>query len=276
MQLALDIDSQDTLSGLRKWNLERDDSGSLRVYRDKEGKPYYSVTTVLQHTASVAKQAALTKWLKKPGSEEARELAASRGTAVHEHCEYIIKTAAKMARNVANKRNGWKVYDDGLYRATKQVTTWALQKAINSAPEPHWAIREYTRNISPFIEDIAAIHASEFSVCHSGGWAGTADALIDYGEKTGKTCIVDFKTTGGSKDKPEEYLTDYLCQLGAYSEALYEQMGFRPFMGVIAIVRPNGLQIREVKTMELIGAGQLFKERMKLFHKKIESGDLTV
>ena len=52
-------------------------------------------------------------------------------------------------------------------------------------------------------------------------------------------------------------------------------MGFRPFMGAIVIARPNGLQIREVTTMELIGAGQLFKERMKLFHSKLEKGELT-
>ena len=39
MQLVLDIDSQDTLSSLGKWSLERDDSGPMRVYRDEEGNP---------------------------------------------------------------------------------------------------------------------------------------------------------------------------------------------------------------------------------------------
>lgn len=265
---------QDALAKLRKWALERDDSGPYRVYRDKDGNIYYSVTTILQHTAPQRQKDALKKWSNRPGSELQRELACSRGTMTHEHCEYVLKTASKLARRSANSRNSWKIYEDGLARNPKAITTWALKKAIEGAPEVSWTYRAYTRNLAPFLESIAAIHASEFSVSHSGGWAGTADALIDYGKKTGVLTICDFKTSGSAKDKPEEFLQDHLDQLGAYSEALFEMIGIRPRRGVLAVVRENGLQIREVSELEILGATVRFRERAEKFKEMVLNGEV--
>ena len=48
------LDTQNALAGLRKWQLERDDSNTIyphRVYRDNEGKIYSSVTHILNQTA---------------------------------------------------------------------------------------------------------------------------------------------------------------------------------------------------------------------------------
>ena len=60
------------------------------------------------------------KWAKRPGNLEHRDMACSIGTAVHSYCEKILKTASIMAINSANKRNGWKTYEDGLARPSKQ------------------------------------------------------------------------------------------------------------------------------------------------------------
>ena len=265
---------QDALAGLRKWNLERDDSGPYRVYRDKEDKIYYSVTTILKHTAPQKQKDALKKWLQRPNSEMQGEIARNRGIMTHEHCEYVLKTASKLACRSADARNAWKIYEDGLARTPKAITTWALKKSIKGAPKISWTCREYARNLAPFLEEISAIHASEFSVFHSDGWAGTADALIDYGKKTGTLTICDFKTSGSEKEKPDAFMQDYFDQLGAYSEALFEMVGIRPKKGVLAVVRKNGLQVREVSELELLGATVRFRERLKVFKTLVALGEV--
>ena len=118
MTLALpqDQDRQNLLAGLRHSSLVRDDSGKHRVYRDEEEREYHSVTSILRHTAPAEQKAALMKWAKRPGSIEQRDLACSIGTAVHSYCEKILKRASILAINSANKRNGWKIYEDGLAR----------------------------------------------------------------------------------------------------------------------------------------------------------------
>ena len=75
------------------------------------------------------------------------------------------------------------------------------------------------------MEDIKAIHLSEFNVNHSSGYAGQCDALIDTENPDGHSelTIVDFKTYGKDTDKPEKYLQDHLLQIGAYNEGLYEK-----------------------------------------------------
>ena len=116
MTLALpqDTDRQNLLAGLRHSSLVRDDTGKHRVYRDEEEREYHSVTSILKHTAPAEQKAALMNWAKRPGNLEHRDMACSIGTAVHSYCEKILKTASIMAINSANKRNGWKTYEDGL------------------------------------------------------------------------------------------------------------------------------------------------------------------
>ena len=257
---------QDRLAGLRKWHLERDDSGKFRIYRDQEGNPYYSVTTILSNTAPEAKKRVLEKWLNKPGSEEELELACARGSISHEHCEYVYKTASQIAINICNSRGNWRVYEDGLSRGPKAITTTAIKKARKNAPKVPFGARRYATNLANWIEEnTAAIHASEFHICHPDGFAGCSDALIDYGPKPGNLCIVDFKTSSAKKDKPDEWLQDHIDQLAGYSYGMEHQTGLRPTMGVVVIARENGVQVREVSQIELLGAKQRFLERLEAF-----------
>ena len=279
LALPIETDRQNLLAGLRHSSLVRDDSGKHRVYRDEEEREYHSVTSILKHTAPVEQKAALMKWAKRPGNLEQRDMACSIGTAVHSYCEKILKRASIMAINSANKRNGWKTYEDGLARPSQAITTWALQNAIHgkNKVEEQWACSEYTRNIQPFLEDIKAIHLSEFNINHSSGYAGQCDALIDTENPDGHSelTIVDFKTYGKDTDKPEKYLQDHLLQIGAYNEGLYEKTGVRAKRGLVCIIRKNGLQLRWVTAMELIGCGALFKEKVAEFQDMVKK-DLLV
>ena len=47
---------------------------------------------------------------------------------MHNSAEYVLKTGQRLARATAKKRNSWKMGEDGLYRAPKAVTKWALKK----------------------------------------------------------------------------------------------------------------------------------------------------
>jgi ATP-dependent exoDNAse (exonuclease V) beta subunit len=271
----LAVERQDLLASLRSSSLERDDSGEFRKYIDTEGKEYYSVTTILSNTIPEAKRRSLEKWKSRPGSAEDLELACNRGTISHEHCEYVLKVASKINSNICNARNCWKFYEDGLARGPQAITKKCIQTARERASEVHWTARKYAKNLAHWIEEnVAAIHASEFSIHHPSGFAGQSDALIDYGSKTGNLCILDFKTSGSKKEKPEAYLTDYLHQLSAYAWGLEEMAGIRPTMGVIVIARENGIQVREVSQLELLGGKQVFQERLTSFQELMASGSL--
>ena len=264
---------QDLLAGLRNWSLERDDSGPYRIYRDEEGKEYYSVTTILSNTVPEAKKRSLEKWKARPGSDIDLEIACNRGTISHEHCEYVLKVASKINRNICNSRNCWKVYKDGLARGPKAILTKSIQTARERSSQVSWTARGYAKNLANWLEEnVAAIHASEFSVYHPDGFAGQADALIDYGPKPGNICIVDFKTSGSKKPKPDEWLQDYLDQLSAYAYALEENASIRPTMGVVVIARENGVQVREVSQLELLGGKCRFKERLDQFKEMLVDG----
>jgi hypothetical protein len=265
-------DAQDILASLRRWQLEQDNSGPFRVYRDQEGQIYHSVTHILKHTAPQSQKDALERWSKRPGSSLERDLACDRGTVAHEHCEYVLKTAAKLARQSANKKGAWKVWDDGLARPPKAITTWALKKSEKGAPKVSWAAREYARGLSDWLVSgaVTAIHASEFSVSHSSGFAGTADALLDT--ELGLT-ICDFKTSSRETDKPEAWLKDHQDQLGAYSLALYERAGIRVGGGAVIIGKSNGtIQLRMLSELEMRGCEVRWQERMDRYMAMVAVG----
>ena len=269
-----EADPQNILASLRRWQLEQDNSGPFRVYRDQDGQIYHSVTHILKHTAPQAQKDALERWSKRAGSGLERDLACDRGTVAHEHCEYVLKTAAKLARQSANKKGSWKVWDDGLARPPKAITSWALKKSMEGAPKVAWPAREYARGLSDWLVSgtVTAIHASEFSVSHSGGFAGTADALIDT--PLGLT-ICDFKTTGREADKPEAWLKDHQDQLGAYSMALYERAGIRVDAGAVVIAKPNGnVQLRMLSELEMRGCECRWQERLDNYMAMLDLGAL--
>ena len=274
MTVIRNSDPQTLLATLRRWELEQDNSGPFRVYRDQGGQIYHSVTHILKHTAPQSQKDALERWSKRAGSGLERDLACDRGTIAHEHCEYVLKTAAKLARQSANKRGAWKVWDDGLARPPKAVTAWALKKSNDGAPKVAWPAREYARGLSDWLVSgtVTAIHASEFSVSSEEGFAGTADALIDT--PMGLT-ICDFKTTSREADKPEAWLKDHQDQLGAYSLALRERAGIRVDAGAVVIAKPNGnVQLRMLTELEMRGCEARWTERNNLYREMLLSGEV--
>ena len=268
MQLTIDgVDKQDALAVLRHKSLERIDGGNFRVYRDKEGIEYHSVTHILSETKSKRDKEFLAKWLAKPGNDKVRNQAANRGTKAHSHCEYILKTASKLIRNTCNERNSWTTYEDGLARSPKSITEWAIKKAKGTAPKVHWLAEPHARGLANWIDggSITSIHSIEFSIYHPLGFAGTADCLLDI---DGKLTITDFKTTGSSKDKPDKYLEDYFCQLGAYNLGLKHLTGIQAKQAAIIIAKEEGaIQVRIMNEYELLGAMAKFEERIEKYNK---------
>ena len=272
--MTVKADPQDILASLRRWQLKQDNSGPFRVYRDQNGQIYHSVTHILKHTAPQSQKDALERWSKRASSALERDIACSRGSVAHEHCEYVLKTAAKLARQSANKKGAWKVWDDGLARPPKAITAWALKKSKDGAPKVVWPAREYARGLSDWLVSgtVTAIHASEFSVSHSSGFAGTADALIDT--PLGLT-ICDFKTTSREADKPEAWLKDHQDQLGAYSLALRERAGIRVDAGAVVIAKPNGnVQLRMLSELEMRGCELRWSERNERYQEMLLTGEI--
>ena len=267
-------DVQDKLATLRRWRLEQDNSGPFRIYRDEEDREYHSVTHILKHTAPDSQKDALARWSKKPGSDLQRQIACDRGTVVHEKCEYVLKTAAKLARQSANKKGSWKVWDDGLARPPKAITSWALKKSKDGAPKVAWPAREYARGLSDWLVSgaVTAIHASEFSVSSEEGFAGTADALLDT--PLGLT-ICDFKTSSRESDKPEAWLKDHQDQLGAYSLGLRERAGIRVAAGAVIIAKPDGtIQLRMLSELEMRGCEARWTERNNIYKEMLLAGEV--
>ena len=236
-------DKQDKLAALRLKSLERNDEidPDGRVYIDKKtGQIYHSVTRILSATMPEENKKALDSWLKRPDSYQTREMAATRGTATHNSAEYILKTAQRLARSTANKRNVWKMGEDGLYRAPKAITKWALEKAIAGAPKVSWSASGFARGLRGWILDhVTAIHSIEFSGYHPLGFAGSCDALVDIGGAG--PVIVDWKTTGKSIHASQEsQLVQYRDQTGAYALMLQHLTGIKPKAGAVVVARRSG------------------------------------
>jgi len=268
-------EAQARLSKLRKSSLVRDDSGTdfnWRVYRDNAQRVYHSVTHILGATAPDHQKQALERWLARPGSEQDRETAATRGTLAHDHAEYILRLGSQLARKAANKRGVWKTSKDGLERCPGSITAWGIERAIQGAPRVPWSAAGYARGLRGWIgKNVTAIHAVEFSIHHPLGFAGTCDALLDIqgpdGNKIGPV-IVDWKTS--QRERSEEMLFNYQCQLGAYSLGLRHMTGIRPAGGAIVVARRTGApQVRHLTDLELRGCEQVFTERVERYFENL-------
>jgi hypothetical protein len=264
---SLASEAQERLNSLRKSCLERDDSGPFRIYRDNSGNIFHSVTHILKNTAPLHQQEALERWLARPNAHEDRDMAAKRGTLAHNHCEYILKTARKLAHATATKRNSLKTREDGLERPPAPITRWALEKAIQSAPRPGWSAAGYARGLRTWIEDnCSSIHSIEFSIFHDLGFAGTCDALIDVKGKG--PFIVDWKTS--LRERSEDMLTNYIDQLGAYSLGLKNLTGIQAAGAFVVVARRTGApQVRELSQLELFGAEGRFTARVERYWNEI-------
>ena len=249
----------DKLAALKgKW-LERDDETDPngRIYRDKvSGEIFHSVTRILGATMPEENKKALENWLERPGSHQTREMAAARGTAAHSSAEYVLKLAQRLARGTAQKRNSWKLGEDGLYRAPKAVTKWSLEKAVQGAPRVPWSASGYARGLRGWILDnVTAIHAVEFSAFHPAGFAGSCDALIDIAGAGPIVC--DWKTSQKSIHKSmESQLVNYRDQCGAYSLMLNYRTGIQAQGAAVVVARRSGAPTVEMLDLDQLKAAE--------------------
>jgi hypothetical protein len=264
--------TQDTLASLRRWRLEQDNSGPYRVYRDTKGTVYHSVTHILKETSDTS---GLERWQARLGPTEAtqqRNIAATRGNLAHSQAEYLLKTSMQLARSTANKRNSIHWDDQGLARIPVPITQWALNKVRPNVPRVGWSASGYARSLSDWItENVTEIFASEFSIHHPAGFAGTADALI--GLKNNELVIADWKTSVGRKTHIDtdglERLPpghSYIDQCGAYSLGLKHLTGLKPTGAAIILARRCGApNIHYMSAAEIKEAEDSFMNRVEQY-----------
>ena len=277
--------TQDALAALRRSALVRDDSGPTRVYRDKAGTLYHSVTSILSATADKSgldNWIAFTNRIYGPGAaDQDRTVAATRGTQAHNQAEFLLKLANKLARSTANK-NGSLTWDaHGLARIPSPIMQWSLKKASAKLPPVTWSASGYARSLSTWIvENVTQCHACEFSIHHPAGFAGTADGLISVSPETlerhgadpalaGAPFIADWKTSA-SKRSPA-MMADYTLQCGAYALGLEHLTGIRPAGAFIVVARRVGApNVTFMPQDELVRAQDGYLERVKNFYTTIQ------
>lgn len=269
--------TQDTLAGLRKWKLEQDNSGPHRVYRDSKGNVYASVTHILKETSD---NTGLERWVARLGAIEAnsqRDVAATRGNLAHSQAEYLLKTSQQLARNAANRRNAIKWDDQGLARIPTSITQWALKKVRPNVPRVGWSASGYARGLSDWItENVTEIFASEFSIHHPAGFAGTCDALVSLKGHSG-ICVVDWKTSVGRKTDEDDRLPNghsYIDQCGAYSLGLSHLTGLKVAGAAIVLARRSGPpNVHFMGEAELTEAECSYLERVERYKSQIAIQD---
>jgi hypothetical protein len=270
--------TQDTLASLRKWRLEQDNSGPFRVYRDINGNIYHSVTHILKETSD---KTGLERWEARLGPIEAscqRDIAATRGNMAHSQAEYLLKTAMQLARSTANKRNSIRWDEQGLARIPAPITQWALKRVRPNVPRVGWSASGYARGLSDWItENVTEIFASEFSVHHPAGFAGTCDALV--GMKNNELVLADWKTSVGRKTKLDDEGLErlppgnsYIDQCGAYSLGLTYLTGLKPTGAAIVLARRCGKpNIHTMTRAELDEAESSFLARVEQYFDQLHS-----
>jgi len=263
---------QDTLAGLRRWRLEQDNSGPFRVYRDHKGTIYHSVTHILKETSD---KAGLERWVARLGETEAnqqRNTAATRGNQAHNQAEYLLKTAQQLARSCANRRNCIRFDKDGLARIPPPITKWALEKVRPNVPRVGWSASGYARGLSDWIvTNVTEIFASEFSIHHPAGFAGTCDALVTLKGHSGIT-ICDWKTSTNNKMPYMNGGHSYVHQLGAYSLGLQHLTGLRPSGGTVVLARRCGEpDVYGIDQDALVQAEDAYLERVRMYHEALEA-----
>jgi hypothetical protein len=269
--------TQDTLASLRRWRLEQDNTGPFRVYRDQKGTIYHSVTHILKETSD---KSGLERWEARLGPVEAtqqRNVAATRGNMAHSQAEYLLKTAQQLARNTANKRNSIHWDDQGLARIPAPITQWALKRVRPNVPRVGWSASGYARSLSDWItENVTEIFASEFSIHHPAGFAGTCDALI--GLKNNELVLADWKTSVGRKtaiQDGQERLPpghSYIDQCGAYSLGLKHLTGLQPTGAAIILARRCGTpNIHSMDRAELEAAENSFMARVERYFEALKN-----
>ena len=266
--------TQDTLANLRKWKLVQDNSGPFRVYRDAKGNVYSSVTHILGQTSD---RTGLEQWVARTdkfygagAAIQERDTAAKRGNMAHNQAEYLLKTAQRLARSTANKRNAIKWDERGLARIPTPITQWALSKVHPNMPEVGWSASGYARGLSNWINNnVTEIFASEFSIHHPAGFAGTADALVSLKGHSGLV-IADWKTSTSNKIRYMDGTHQYVHQLGAYSLGLQHLTGLKPSGGAVVLARRCGdPDVYFVDQEALEQAERAYLERVEQYRNQV-------
>jgi hypothetical protein len=256
--------TQDTLAGLRQRRLVQDNTGPFRVYRDSKGTVYHSVTHILKETSDTT---GLDRWIARLGPQEAtqqRNVAATRGNMAHNQAEYLLKTSQRLARSTANKRNAIHWDDQGLARIPPKITQWALEKVHPNLPKVGFSASGYARGLSGWISsNVTEIFASEFSIHHPAGFAGTCDALVSLKGHSG-LIVADWKTSVGRKEIGPGH--SYFDQLGAYALGLEYMTGLQPTGAAVVLARRCGEPDTFVfSTDELASAKDSFLKRVEQY-----------
>jgi ATP-dependent exoDNAse (exonuclease V) beta subunit len=209
-----------------KWNKLYDYPRCVRSL--VEGKRKYevagerlpSVTTILKNTESEDKKESLARWKAKVGEVEAervKNVAATRGTAMHTYLEHYVK--------------GGNVLDlTDVGREASGMGETIIEKGF------------------PDLEEVWGV---ECTLHYPGLYAGQTDLCGIY---QGRESIIDFKQS--NKPKKAEWIDDYKLQLVAYAMAHDQIYGTKIEQGVILMCTPdnffqrfivNGGEFREWK-----------------------------
>jgi hypothetical protein len=184
----------------------------------------------------------------------------------------------QLARSAANKRNSIRWDEQGLARIPAPITQWALKRVRPNVPRVGWSASGYARGLSDWIaENVTEIFASEFSIHHPAGFAGTADALI--GMKNNELVIADWKTSVGRKTKTDENKQErlppghsYIDQCGAYSLGLKHLTGLKPTGAAIILARRCGEpNVHYMSAAEIKEAEDSFMARVEQYFDNLQS-----
>jgi hypothetical protein len=127
-----------------------------------------------------------------------------------------------------------------LARIPAPITQWALKKVHENLPQVGWSAAGYARGLAGWItENVTEIFASEFSIHHPAGFAGTADALVTLKGHNG-IMICDWKTSNTNKLPYMNSDHQYVHQLGAYSLGLQNLTSLRVDGGAVVLARRTG------------------------------------
>jgi hypothetical protein len=253
----------------------------FRVYRDTKGNIYSSVTHILGQTSD---RTGLEQWVARTdkfygagAAIQERDVAAKRGNLAHNQAEYLLKTAQRLARSTANKRNALKWDTQGLARIPPPITQWALNKVHPNMPEVGWSASGYARGLSGWIQsNVTEIFASEFSIHHPAGFAGTCDALVSLKGHNG-IMICDWKTSNSNKLPYMNSDHQYVHQLGAYSLGLQNLTSLKPVGGAVVLARRTGdPDVYFVNKEELEHAERAYLARVKLYNEQQAAGSVGV
>jgi len=173
-----------------------------RHYVLKDGK-LPSVTTILSHTQSDEKRESLAKWKAKVGEIEAervKNVAATRGTAMHKYLEYYVEG----------------------------------QGLLDLTDVGQEAERMAKTIIDKGLPDVEEIWGSEVVLSYQDKYAGATDLCGVY---MGRESIMDFKQS--NKPKKDEWIEDYYLQSAAYALAHNETYGTDIDQGVILMCTPD-------------------------------------